>query len=243
MPETRENSEELFDKYRRELARNRRLQEENQRQKDEFTQILEISKSIISELDLDKVAGLVASRVRELVQAETVILPLINEDRRSYTYKAAVGLGAEDMIGKTMSIHVGMCGWVLQNEKVLLFGEPDQWWMPEKTPWEEGQQSALLVPLFGKNQIIGGLSALGKQGGGSFTEHDLDLVTIFAGQVSVALENARLFRERQAVIHELAQEVEERTRMQTVLQESEKKYRSLIETTDTGYVIDRKSVV
>src|SRR5208283_2728004 len=92
-------------------------------------------------------------------------------------------------------IAVGMCGWVLQNEKSLFFGESSPFWLDEGPPWEEGQQSAILVPLFGKKQIIGGLSALGKKGGGSFSLHDLDLLTMFANQVSIAIENATLFHQ------------------------------------------------
>ena len=75
--------------------------------------------------------------------------------------------------------------------------------MDEKTTWEAGQQSAVLVPLIGRKGIIGGLSALGKQGGGCFTEHDLDLLTMFANQVSIAIENAQLFQQ-------VTREIEER---------------------------------
>jgi PAS domain-containing protein len=115
-----------------------------------------------------------------------------------------------------------MCGWVLQHERSLLFGEASLCWLDEATAWEKGQQSAILVPLFGKKQIIGGLSALGKKDGGSFTQHDLDLLTMFANQVSTAIENAILFRLVQT-------EVEERRRAEVALRESEQSYKTLAE--------------
>ncbi len=178
------------------------------RQRMEFTQILKVSQAVVSELDLQKVLNRVAESAREIIEADTVVVPMLNEERDHYAYMAAVGEGAEEFVSLRYKIHVGMCGWVLQKERPLLFGEPSEWWMEEKTPWEEGQQSALLVPLFGRKGIIGGLSGLGKKGGGSFSEHDLDLLTLFANQVSVAIENARLFREKEAVISDLEKEKE-----------------------------------
>ncbi len=122
-----------------------------------------------------------------------------------YTYKAASGTDSEKVLGTSFAVHVGMCGWVLQNERSLLFGESRPCWLDEKTAWEEGQQSAVLVPLFGRKKIIGGLSALGKKGGGSFSQHDLDLLTMFANQVSTAIENAMLFQQVEVEIQERRQ--------------------------------------
>ena len=199
------------------------LRREVTRLREENALLLEVSNAIVAELDIEKVFDLVAERAREIVGAETMAAPFINKDRASYTYQAAAGKGAADIVGATFGIHVGMCGWVLENEKSLLFGESKEWWMPERTSWEEGQQSALLVPLFGRRKIIGGLSAIGKIGGGSFTEHDLDLLTIFANQVSVAIENARLFREHEEAIQRLEVEISERAAVQAALEEEKER--------------------
>ncbi len=76
----------------------------------------------------------------------------------------------------------------------------------KQQPGSVGQQSSLLVPLLGRSKIIGGLSALGKKGGGSFSQHDLDLMTMFANQVSTAIENALLFRQVETEIGERKQQ-------------------------------------
>src|SRR5208283_6141063 len=164
-------------------------------QREEFSLLLAVSKLIVSELNLSTVFQLVASKARDIVEADLLLVPILNEQRDRYDYRAAAGAGAEDVLEASFPIAVGMCGWVLQNEKSLFFGESSPFWLDEGPPWEEGQQSAILVPLFGKKQIIGGLSALGKKGGGSFSLHDLDLLTMFANQVSIAIENATLFHQ------------------------------------------------
>jgi two-component system cell cycle sensor histidine kinase/response regulator CckA len=189
-------------------------------QSEEFSRLLSVSKRIVSELDLAKVFDLVADNAREIVKAELAIVPMLNEERDRYTYLAASGADADSVRGTSFKANIGMCGWVLQHEQSLLFGETSTHWMNEKTPWEEGQQSAVLVPLFGRKGIIGGLSALGKQGGGPFTQHDLELLTMFANQVSIAIDNAQLFQQ-------VTREIEERKRTEEAVRKSEEKYRQL----------------
>jgi PAS domain S-box-containing protein len=192
------------------------------RQREEFSLLLSVSKLIVSELDLDAVFQSVANKARELVQADMLLVPMLNEQRDRYAYRAASGADAEAVLDASFPVTTGMCGWVLQHERSLLFGEASLCWLDEATAWEKGQQSAILVPLFGKKQIIGGLSALGKKDGGSFTQHDLDLLTMFANQVSTAIENAILFRLVQT-------EVEERRQAEIALRESEQSYKTLAE--------------
>lgn len=179
--------------------------------KRELALIQELSLAIVSELNLNRVLELVAEKGRELINAESLLVPLIDKDKASYTYAATSGKNAEDIIGANFPIRVGMCGWVLTHNKPLLFGEPKDWLMDEKTTWEEGQPSALLVPLLNKGAIIGGLSGMGKVDGGSFSRRDLELLTVFANQVSIAIENASLFDEIGHLVDSLEERVEART--------------------------------
>ncbi len=215
-------------------------------QRDEFAKLIELGKAIVAELDINKVFNLVAETARDLISAELLIVPIIDANRETYTYLATSGLGSADILNVSFKIEVGMCGWVLRNERPLLFGEPDEWWMDEKTRWEEGQQSALLVPIMGEKQIIGGLSGIGKIGGGSFSVHDLDVLSLFANQVSAAIKNARLFQEVENNSHALTltnqrlqEEIEERLRVEATLRESEERYRTLLDqATDAIFVSD-----
>lgn len=177
----------------------------------------EVSNAIVSELDLRRVLELVAERAREIISADTVLVPMISSDRREYRYVAASGKHAEEILYTRLPIHVGMCGWVLTHETPLLYGADTPFALDESTRWEQGQASALLVPLFGRNRIIGGLSALGKAGGGSFTASDLDLMTLFANQVSIAIENASLVEDLRNALETLEQRVEARTEELTAI--------------------------
>ncbi len=191
------------------------------RQREDFSLMLEVSKLILAELDLEKALQLVADKAREIVHAELVLVPMLNEERSRYVYLAASGEDAERARGVGLAVELGMCGWVLKHQRSLLFGEGIPFAMDENNPWEAGRQSAVLVPLFGRRRIIGGLSALGKQKGGSFTSHDLDLLTMFANQVSIAIENAMLFRQ-------VTGQIEEGRRKEQLVKESENRFRKLL---------------
>ncbi len=188
-----------------------------------------VTEELSTELDLDKLLIQVAEKALELIHAETLVVPIIDPDRNHYTYKAASGKNAAVITGKDFPVSMGMCGWVLSRRQSLIFGKDLPWLMDEKNHWEEGMESALLVPLIARGEIVGGLSGLGKQGGGSFNQDDLDALQIFASQVSIAIDNAR-------IVQELKQEKE---RTETTLNA----IADGVITTDASGVIERANPV
>ena len=164
----------------------------------ELRLLTETAERIATQLDLDQVLELVAEQSMALIQADAILIPMLDRDREHYHYAATRGRNAEIILHQRFPVSVGMCGWVLSNERSLLFGHDHPDLMDVKTVWEEGMESALLVPLRSRGRIVGGLSGLGKRGGASFTERDLELLTLFAGQVGTAIENAQIFQDLEA---------------------------------------------
>lgn len=177
----------------------------------ELQVLREVGESIVTETNLPYLLQLIANKARTLIDAETLLIPLLDKTRENYIYAAASGKDAEDIVGTQFPIRIGMCGWVLRNQRPMLYGESDAWPMDEINRWEKGQTSALLVPLIAQGKIIGGLSGTGKTIGGSFTARDMKLLTLFANQVSVAIENARLFKEINGLVDSLEDTVKART--------------------------------
>ncbi|MBI3187825.1 MAG: response regulator, partial [Gammaproteobacteria bacterium] len=99
------------------------------------------------------------------------------------------------ILGQSFPINVGMCGWVLSNQAPLFFGENSQQLMGRDVSWKPGMESSLLTPLMSRGKIVGGLSGLGKEGGGSFTRDDQSMLELFAAHISIAIENAMIFNE------------------------------------------------
>lgn len=176
----------------------RAMEFELQQKEAEIAMLKEVTEVIASEYSLQKVFNLVASRARDLIQAQTLAIPILSIDQSTYTYRAAIGTSADELLDATLPIDIGICGWVLRHRKAWWRGILDQLNGNERNQWEQKAGTIILVPLIGKRQFLGGIAGINKAGGGEFNARDLDLLTMFASQVSIAIENAMFFEELDA---------------------------------------------
>ncbi len=143
-----------------------------------------------SELDIEKVFQIVSERARELINAETLLIPLLDSNCETYTYRGGAGKNAEEIVGESLPLDFGVCGWVWKHKKPWWQGMMNELSGDEKNRWEQEAGNMILVPLQGKRHFLGGIAGLNKRGGGSFGKKDLSLLQLFASIVSVAIENA-----------------------------------------------------
>ena len=146
--------------------------------------------AIGSELNLARVFEIAAERARTLIDAETVLIPVIDANGNEYTYRAGAGENADEIVGETLPLNFGICGWVFQNNKPWWLGVLDELNDEERTHWEKDAGTVILVPLSGKKGLLGGISAVNKIGEKEFSRRDFNLLQMFSSIVSVAIENA-----------------------------------------------------
>lgn len=170
-----------------------RLEQELRNREYEIDLLKEIGAAVVSELNIGKVFDLVANRARELIQAETVLIPLLDQGCGNYTYRAGCGKNAAEIVGETLPLEMGVCGWVWRNKRAWWRGMLHELDAQDRNRWESEAGHLILVPLVGKRHFLGGLVGIDKVGGGDFDKRDLDLLTMFANQVAIAIENATLF--------------------------------------------------
>lgn len=143
-----------------------------------------------SEFDLNKIFQLVSESALALIQAETVLIPLLDGNNETYTYRGGSGVNAEEIIGESLPLEFGICGWVWKHKKAWWQGVLEELDESERTKWEKNVGNIMQVPLQGKKQFLGGIACFNKKGGGEFDKKDLNLLQIFASIVSIAIENA-----------------------------------------------------
>jgi diguanylate cyclase (GGDEF)-like protein len=191
----------------------------------EIAMLRETAETVSGELDLEKVLQVVADHARKLILAETVLVPVMDEKLAQYTYRAGCGKNADEIVGESLPLDTGVCGWVWRHKRPWWRGVLDELEEEERNRWEKEAGSIILVPLIGKRHFLGGIAGMNKIGGKDFTQRDLDLLTLFAHQASFAIENAELFdqlskskeqseeyqRELQALNAELERRVAQRT--------------------------------
>lgn len=161
----------------------------------EVALLCEAASAINIELDIDTIFQLVTQHAQTLIDAETVLIPLLDDDCEQYTYRAGFGKNTNEIVGESLPLDFGVCGWVWRHKRPWWHGVLDELEPEEKNRWESEAGHVILVPLFGKQHFLGGIAGINKLGGGDFTRRDLDLLTLFASQVSIAIENATYFQE------------------------------------------------
>jgi diguanylate cyclase (GGDEF)-like protein len=147
-----------------------------------------------SELDLEKVFQIVAERARELISAETVLIPILDDDCEMYTYRGGSGKNAPEIVGESLPYNSGVCGWVWTHKRPWWRGVLDELSDEDRNIWEKEAGSLILVPLVGREHFLGGIAGMNKLNGSDFDRCDLNLLSIFASTVAIVIENAMTFQ-------------------------------------------------
>jgi diguanylate cyclase (GGDEF)-like protein len=122
---------------------------------------------------------------------------------RVLTFVAAFGDKANLLIGREIPAQRGIAGHVYVSGKPYRSADAhaDTFFYPGvdlETRYKT--ESLLAVPVRIEETVCGVLEMVNREGGSDFTEHDLKLLTIFAGYISVSIQN--ILDGRQA--HEIA---------------------------------------
>jgi GAF domain-containing protein len=176
---------------------NARLYEDTKNRVAQLTALQETTRAVASTLELDELLKLIIQQATTLLQADGGMLNLVDWENKEDDVVAATG-SAAFTLGYGSPLEGSLSGWVaLHNQPVISNQVQDDSrvdryalsWLVEKQI-----QSAAVAPLTIKDQVIGTLVIIDKQGGrGEFDQSDLDLLVVFASQAAIAIQNARLF--------------------------------------------------
>ncbi len=102
-------------------------------------------------------------------------------------------------IGESVAGHVA-----LTREPLLLTGRANPERFKQLVERDSPIESAMCVPLLHRNQLLGVLNVNAGERR-AFSEHDLQLLTVFAGHAAIAIANARVFEGERDRLAELAE--------------------------------------
>jgi PAS domain S-box-containing protein len=178
------------------------------RERDQLKALQEVGAVINSTLDLDQVLRLMMDTLLELTNAERAVLLLKEDGSTQLTAKVVSGID-EETIENAASFEISRT--IVQN--VSETGEPvvtmnamsDPRFSAQESIISYNLRSILCVPLQIKEHIIGVIYADNRVASGIFRDTDRDLLTAFANQAAVAIENARLFQQIRAHLTEITE--------------------------------------
>ena len=192
--------------------KNAKAFEREKRLAEEAQVLNEISKEIISQLDLSLVFDLILEKALELTHSTLGSLHLYDRVLSDLHMVAERGT-AEDKKGKHQSLDEGIVGYTARNERSLNVGDVSQ------PPWDEiytefipGTRSELAVPMFAGNELRGVLNVESPHLN-NFSESDERLLQGLADLAVIALQNAKAYErekrlaEEAQVLNEISKEI------------------------------------
>jgi two-component sensor histidine kinase len=185
--------------------------------------IIEISSLINSTLNLAEVLFLIMRHANRVTASVASTLMLLDEASDELVFSVPTGPKADKLMDIRIPSGKGIAGWVARHSRSLRV--PDVTKDPRfysGIDKESGfrTRSVLCVPIKTKAKLIGVLEVLNKQDDSEFNEEDELLLSIFAGQAALAIENARLHQELASRMGELVSRSVELKRIQNELRHS-----------------------
>jgi signal transduction histidine kinase/ActR/RegA family two-component response regulator len=173
-------------------------------QNEKFAALLTVSHAVVASLDLDQILDTIAREARRVLQVDECTVFLLDETQKILVPAAC---DVQDFRDEVMAIRLPLGQGVTGNVALTGRGEIVNSALDDpravQVPGTPVEQSALLcVPLFVREKVAGAIT-LTRTGERIFLDEDLELATLFAGQCSGAISNARLYEEIRGAYHEL----------------------------------------
>jgi len=159
---------------------------------------IEIGSIVNSTLNLAEVLGLIMRYVNRVTNSMASTLMLLDDKTGELVLSVPTGPKASKLTDMRIPAGEGIAGWVVEHGKPVLVPDvkTDERFYKEIDKMTRFKtKSILCVPLKAKTKLIGALEVMNKVDGTSFTEEDVVLMSIFAYQAAMAIENARLYSE------------------------------------------------
>jgi serine phosphatase RsbU (regulator of sigma subunit)/anti-sigma regulatory factor (Ser/Thr protein kinase) len=126
-------------------------------------------------------------RVRDILDADTAAVLLLDPDRNELVARAAMGI--EEVVDRGVRIPVGQgfAGKIAQQRSPVILDRVDDTTVVNPILSQKGIRSLLGVPLIAHGDILG-VMHVGKKTQHRFTEEEVELLQLVADRVALALE-------------------------------------------------------
>ncbi|MBE0670245.1 MAG: GAF domain-containing protein [Anaerolineales bacterium] len=193
-----------------------RLLEETQKRAHQLSTLNEITRQLTSTLDLDLLLQNILENAVGILNCEAGSLFLVDDQTGELVFRVTVGPVASNLVGKRLPPGTGIVGRAVETRGPVIENE-DQLSNSRFTGVDQQtgfvSRSLMAVPLQVKDRVTGVVEVINRRDGLPFVQDDQTLLTAFAGQAAVGIENARLFT---LTDQELAARVEELSVMQRI---------------------------
>lgn len=196
-----------------------RLLEETQERARQLSTLNEITRQLTSTLEQEPLLQNILENAVAILNCEAGTLFLMDDQTAELEFRVTVGPVAGNLLGQRIPAGTGIVGRAVETRAPVIendaqrstahFGTADR---------QTGfiSRALLAVPMQIKDRVLGVIEVINRRDGLPFAEDDQNLLTAFAGQAAVAIENARLIANTD---QELTARVEELSIMGRIVRE------------------------
>jgi len=148
---------------------------------------------ITSELDLTFLLQSILNRAIALLEVVGGELALYDETKQEITIVVCQNMD-RDYTGSKLTLGLGAIGQVIQSGETIVIDDYRAWnGHFDARPW----RGVMVVPLIARDCVLGAIALVDSTETRRFRQDDVRMITLFAHQAAIAIENAQLFEKIQ----------------------------------------------
>lgn len=193
-----------------------RLLQETERRAKQLSTLNQITQQLTSTLEHEPLMQNILDSAVQILDCEAGSLFMVDEDTQELVFTVTVGPSASDLVGQRLPAGTGIVGKAVETHAPIIENnarKSEGWWEDADEQTGFSTEALIAIPLQVKERVLGVIEMVNKKNGLPFSQEDKELLTAFAGQASVAVENARLYT---LTDQELNSRVEELSIMQRI---------------------------
>ena len=165
-----------------------------------LTQLYDLEKTFNSILEMDQLLPLIASKFREILNAQAVNLWMVKDENELLLLNRE-GEDLSILLGSSQKTGEGIAAEVSDSGEPLLVADPDDERLKKRNEnTEEGTVSSVIAaPLMSEGNLVGVVEAVNKLDGTRFDEDDLFFLNSISETAAGALHNANLLQSERKV--------------------------------------------
>jgi len=192
------------------IVKARLLQETEERAR-QLATLNEITRQLTSTLEQEALLHNILDNAVKILNCEAGTLFMMDDQTGDLIFRVTIGPVAGNLLGQRLPAGTGIVGRAVQTRAPVIENDAVHSVARSNviTDKQTGytSRSLLAVPMQIKDRVLGVIEVINRQDGLPFVRDDQNILTAFAGQAAVAIENARLLastdQELQATVEEL----------------------------------------
>jgi signal transduction histidine kinase len=171
---------------------NARLYTDAQRRLRGMSALVDMAQQVTGNLKVESVMQTTVQIIQGLLGARASTIALLSPDKEELVIEAAAGINPKWVHQARMKLGEGVSGRAVSERRPVYIRDTRN--QPDFLFFDKVLRSLLAVPLISRDRVIGTIT-VDSDRVNAFSQSDIQLMTIAAAQVSVAIANARLYEE------------------------------------------------